>query len=87
MKDYMLPVHSYPVEFSLIEVHYGLDTKLCDPSMEGLVKSLRYTYENLREALSKGKKASKFVCGAFDHRTMGKRMLELLEKIVRREGL
>lgn len=87
MRDYMLPAFSYPVNYKLTDVHYGLDTKLCEADMDDLVKKLKYTYGNLGEAFQKGKKASEFVGSNFDHKTMGDRMIEILRKIATKEGI
>jgi glycosyltransferase involved in cell wall biosynthesis len=87
MKDYMHPALSYPVGFHLEQAHYGLDTKLCEAEQDELIEKLRYTYNHLPEALNKGRKAADFVREFFTLEEMGRRMEEILEKIVKREKL
>lgn len=87
MKDYMFPEHSYPVKFHLSEAHYGIDTKLCEADMDGLIEALRNTRKNLPEALRKGKKASAFVRTNFSLESMGLRLSYILDKIYKKERL
>ena len=84
MRDYMFAPHSYPVEYHLAYANYGVDTKFCEADMDDLVAKLKRTYDNIRFALYKGKKASEFVAEKFSLKSMGERLKVILEKIDKR---
>jgi len=84
MRDYMLPEHSYPVKWTLIECEYGVKTKVCESDPVGLVDTLRKVYNNLPQALIKGKKASDFVEKYFSVEAMGFNLVKILEDIKKR---
>jgi len=84
MKDYMDKRHSYPIKYNLVDMDYGCVTRMADIDIEDAGMIMMKVYKNYPQALSKGRKASKFVREHFSLDSMGERALEIIDKIERR---
>lgn len=84
MKDYMEAKHSYPVRYNVVDIEYGCETRMVDVDIDDMAGVMTNIYKNYPQALSKGRKASKFVRENFSLDSMGERVLEIIKKIERR---
>lgn len=84
MRDYMLPDHSYPVKWSLVDCEYGVETRVCEADLDDLTEVVRKVYDHLPDALEKGRKAAVYVRACHDKGLMGLRLLRILEAIERK---
>jgi glycosyltransferase involved in cell wall biosynthesis len=81
MRDYMFSKFSYPVKFSMVDVSYGLMTRIAQADMDDLVNTLRWCYSHRIQLMDKGKLAAEFIKNAFSVERMGIRLVEILTQI------
>lgn len=79
--DYINKAVAYPVEYDLINVSYGVKTKMAEARLKDLVKWLLFCYENPEDVFFRGKRASDFIKNGFSIKIMGERMKKILAEV------
>lgn len=82
--DYMLPDHSYPVDYQLVKVDqiwgaYGSNNTWAEPGLGHAAQLMQHVYTHREEAASKGEAAAAFVAARYSLQRSGQQMMQRLE--------
>ncbi len=78
MKDFIKPSMAIPLEFELVDGHYGIAVKVPQVLLEDLQAKMRVVYENYADYKQLTGRARRYVCRNHSLASMGDRLVNIL---------